>query len=145
MSRRVARDSATYKCLHDVISFASRTTTVSNSRPFKRSVDPTTTPHCSGDFADSICKKHSVSFDTKDFRHEAQAFDYGTDEWDEFHTHARNSIESLNHQVKSGGTEDIETASRRRVRGFSAAQIIVTLLLTNFNIRNIAAFMSDKI
>lgn len=96
------------------------------------------------DFADKICQQHSVSFDTKDFRREAQAFDYGTEEWDEFHTHARNSIESLNHQVKGGGTEDIETAGRRRVRGFAAAQIIVTLLLTNFNIRKIAAFESDQ-
>ena len=38
-----------------------------------------------------------------------------------------------------------ESASRRRVRGFSAAQIIVTILLTNFNLRKIAAFLSDKI
>ena len=62
-----------------------------------------------------------------------------------FHTHARNSIESLNNQVKSGGTEYIESASRRRVRGFGTAQIIVTMLLTNFNLRKIAAFISDKI
>ncbi|TDW28921.1 hypothetical protein [Cryobacterium psychrophilum] len=97
------------------------------------------------DFADKICTQHSVSFDTADNRRTAQAFDYGTKEWDKFHTHARNSIESLNNQVKSGGTEDIESASRRRVRGFGAAQIIVTMLLTNFNLRKIAAFISDKI
>jgi len=97
------------------------------------------------DFADKICTQHSVSFDTAKNRRTAQAFEYGTKEWDEFHTHARNSIESLNNQVKSGGTEDIESASRRRVRGFGAAQIIVTMLLTNFNLRKIAAFISDKI
>ncbi|TFB67996.1 hypothetical protein [Cryobacterium sp. Hz9] len=97
------------------------------------------------DFADKICIQHSVSFDTAKNRRTAQAFEYGTKEWDEFHTHARNSIESLNNQVKSGGTEHIETASRRRVRGFGAAQIIVTMLLTNFNLRKIAAFISDKI
>jgi hypothetical protein len=97
------------------------------------------------DVPDSICQKHSVSFDTARNRRDAQAFEYGTKEWDEFHTHARNSIESLNHQVKSGGTEDIESANRRRVRGFGAAQIIVTMLLTNYNLRKIAAFMSDKI
>ncbi|TFD70496.1 hypothetical protein [Cryobacterium sp. Hb1] len=39
----------------------------------------------------------------------------------------------------------IESASRRRVRGFGAAQIIVTMLLANFNLRKIAAFVSDKI
>ena len=97
------------------------------------------------DFADTICRQHSVSFDTAKSKRTAQAFEYGTPEWDEFHTHARNSIESLNHQIKTGGTEDIESASRRRVRGFGAAQIVVTILLTNFNLRKIAAFISDKI
>ncbi|TFC16536.1 hypothetical protein [Cryobacterium glucosi] len=97
------------------------------------------------DFADKICSQHSVSFDTAKNIRQAQAFEYGTKEWDEFHTHARNSIESLNEQIKSGGTEDIESATRRRVRGFGAAQIIVTILLTNFNLRKIAAFISDKI
>jgi hypothetical protein len=97
------------------------------------------------DFADKICSQHSVSFDAANNRRNAQAFEYGTQEWDEFHTHARNSIESLNSQIKSNGPEDIESASRRRVRGFGAAQIIVTMLLTNFNLRKIAAFISDKI
>ncbi|ASD21702.1 hypothetical protein B7495_06015 [Cryobacterium sp. LW097] len=97
------------------------------------------------DFADKICSQHSVSFDTAKNRRSAQAFEYGSKEWDQFHTHARNSIESLNNQIKSGGTEDIESASRRRVRGFGAAQLIVTILLTNFNLRKIAAFVSDKI
>ncbi|TFD02786.1 hypothetical protein [Cryobacterium sp. TMT1-66-1] len=105
------------------------------------SVDPDDVP----DFPDKICRQHSVSFEVAKMRRQQQAFDYGTKEWDEFHTHARNSIESLNAQVKAGGTEDIESAGRRRLRGFGAAQIIVTVLLTNFNIRKIAAFMSDKI
>jgi hypothetical protein len=96
------------------------------------------------DFADKICAQHSVSFDTAKIRRQEQAFDYGTEEWDTFHTHARNSIESLNAQVKSKGAEDLESANRRRVRGFGAAQIIVTMLLTNFNIRKIAAFISDE-
>lgn len=90
------------------------------------------------------CRQHSVSFNTKDFRRDAQAFGYGTEEWDEFHTHARNSIESLNHQVKSGGTEDIDTASQRRVRGFADAQMIVTLLLTNFNIRKTVGQLAQR-
>ncbi|KQV05054.1 hypothetical protein [Leifsonia sp. Root112D2] len=97
------------------------------------------------DFADKICQQHSASFDTKKIRRQEQAFDYGTQEWDEFHTHARNSIESLNAQVKAGGREDLESSKRRLVRGFAAGQIIVTILLTNFNLRKIAAFISDKI
>lgn len=97
------------------------------------------------DFADKICQQHSVSFEAAKMRHQAQAFDYGSREWDEFHNHARNSIESLNNQAKAGGTERIEDASRRLVRGFGAAQIIITLLITNYNLRKIAAFMSDRI
>lgn len=96
------------------------------------------------DFADKISSQHSVSFDTSKIRRQEQAFEYGTEEWDEFHTHARNSIESLNAQLKNKGTEDLESANRRRVRGFGAAQIIVTMLLTNYNLRKIAAFISDK-
>lgn len=115
-----------------------KTATTNKVRP---AVDKEDVP----DMADEICVKHSVSFDTAKNRRTAQKFEYGTEEWNEFHTHARNSIESLNNQIKSGGTEDIESASRRRVRGFGAAQIIVTMLLTNFNLRKIAAFISDKI
>ncbi|PPL18634.1 hypothetical protein [Microterricola pindariensis] len=96
------------------------------------------------DFPDKICRQHSASFDEAEMRRTQQAFDYGTQEWDTFHTHARNSIESLNAQIKAGGTEDIQSANRRRVRGMGAAQIIVTILLTNFNLRKIAAFLSDK-
>jgi hypothetical protein len=97
------------------------------------------------DFVDKICKQHSASFKTADMQRQAQAFEYGSKEWAEFHRHARNSIESLNAQVKAGGTEDIESAGRRRVRGLAAAQVIITMLVTNFNIRKIAAFISDKI
>ena len=96
------------------------------------------------DFADKICAQHSVSFEVAKMRRQEQAFEYGTREWQEFHTHARNSIESANAQLKSGGTEQIEDANRRRVRGYSAAQIIVTILITNFNLRKISAFLSDR-
>jgi hypothetical protein len=105
------------------------------------SVDDEDTP----DVLDKICKQHSVSFNSAEFRRQKQAFSYGSEEWERFHTHARNSIESLNAQVKAGGAEDIENASRRRVRGFGAAQIVISILLANFNLRKIAAFISDKI
>lgn len=73
-----------------------------------------------------------------------QAFDYGSQEWEDFHEHARNTVESENNQLKAAGDEDIETAGRRRVRGFSAAQVMVTLLLVNHNIRKIAAFIDER-
>lgn len=92
-----------------------------------------------------ICTQGSVSFNAADIRRQKQKFQYGSAEWEEFHTHARNSIESLNSQIKAGGAEDIESASRRRVRGLAAAQVVATVLLATFNIRKIAAFISDKI
>lgn len=96
------------------------------------------------EFLDTICKKHSASFDLTEMQAPKQAFDYGSQEWEDFHEHARNSVESENNQLKAAGDEDIETAGRRRVRGFSAAQIMVTLLLVNHNIRKIAAFIDDQ-
>lgn len=96
------------------------------------------------EFLDTICTKHSAAFDLNAMQQPAQAFDYGTEEWEEFHDHARNTVESENQQLKASGDEDIETAGRRRVRGISAAQIMITLLLVNHNIRKIASFLDDE-
>lgn len=104
-------------------------------------VDPETLEQ---EFLDTICTKHSAAFDLTKMQQPAQAFDYGTEEWEEFHQHARNTVESENQQLKAAGDEDIETAGRRRVRGFSAAQIMITLLLANHNIRKIASFLDDE-
>lgn len=95
------------------------------------------------EFLDTICKKHSASFDLTEMMAPQQAFDYGSQEWEDFHEHARNTVESENNQLKATGDEDIETAGRRRVRGFASAQIMVTLLLVNHNIRKIASFIDD--
>ncbi|WP_223694851.1 hypothetical protein [Leifsonia poae] len=92
---------------------------------------------------DTICSKHSASFDPADLRREAQAFPYGTQEWEDFHTHARNAIESLNSQIKSGGGHNLHDSTRRPVRGFAAAQIMMTLVVAAFNMRKIVSFISD--
>ena len=96
------------------------------------------------EFLDTICKKHSASFDLSEMQAPQQAFDFASDEWEVFHDHARNTVESENQQLKASGDEDIATAGRRRVRGIAAAQMMITLLLVNHNIRKIAAFLSDK-
>lgn len=101
--------------------------------------------HIDEDYADTICRKHSASFDLTEMQSPEQAFDYGSDEWDTFHDHARNSIESVNQQLKAAGDADIATAARRRVRGFSAASIMLTMLIVNHNIRRITAYLSDKV
>lgn len=96
------------------------------------------------EFLDTICKKHSAAFDLTEMQSPQQAFDYGTEEWETFHDHARNTVESGNDQLKASGDADIETAGRRRVRGITAAQILVTILIVNHNLRKIAAFLSDQ-
>lgn len=95
-------------------------------------------------FLDKICTQRSVTVDLTEMKAPQKAFDYGTEEWDEFHGHARNTIESRNRQLKASGDEDIETGGPRRVRGLAAAQTIVTILLVNFNLRKIASFPDDK-
>lgn len=50
-----------------------------------------------------------------------QAFDYGSEEWEIFHDHARNTIECENQQLKASGDDDIATAGRRKVRGVAAS------------------------
>jgi hypothetical protein len=97
------------------------------------------------DIVDKICQQHSVSFAKEDNIRQNQAFEYRSKEWDKFHRHARNSIESLNGQVKDSDHEAIEDSTRRRVRGFAAAQVFVTILLTNYNLRKIAAFIREQI
>jgi hypothetical protein len=97
------------------------------------------------DVLDEICKKHSVAFDLEEGKRNRQGFDYGTEEWENFHKHARNSIESINAQIKRGGEHDLESSSRRRVRGMAAAQVMMTMVITAFNLDKIAAFIGDRL
>ena len=73
-----------------------------------------------------------------------QACTFKSQEWDEFHDHARQSIESLHSCFKDEGKELVASSGRRRVRGFAAGQILVTVMLVNFNLRTIAKFVSDQ-
>ena len=74
-----------------------------------------------------------------------QAFPYKSKEWETFHRHARNSIESLNGMVKDTGGEQIGAAGRRRARGFAAAQILITIQITNYNLTRIAEFLRQQL
>ncbi|MCR2816848.1 hypothetical protein [Microbacterium jiangjiandongii] len=95
------------------------------------------------EFLDKICTQHSVAVDLTKMMNPAQAFGYGSKEWDEFHSHARNSIESANQQIKDPASEALEDAGRRRVRGPAAAQVLISFLITNYNLRKIAAWLDD--
>jgi hypothetical protein len=85
-----------------------------------------------------------VSFEQSDIQRRTQGLEYGSDEWTKFHQYARNGIESLNAQIKRGGTADIETASRRRARGLAVAQVFTTVLLSQHNLERIADFLREK-
>jgi len=97
------------------------------------------------EFLDRICQKHSVLFTTEDTLRQKQAFPFMSPEWDEFHNHARQSIESLHSGFKDDGKEVGASSGRRRVRGFTAGQILVTIMLINFNLRTIAKFLRDEV
>lgn len=94
---------------------------------------------------DEICRQHSVTFTEQDLLRQKQAFQYQSKEWEKFQTHARQSIESLHEGFKDPGTEQLELSGRRRVRGFAPAQVFTTVLLVNYNLRKIAAFLYDEI
>jgi len=66
-------------------------------------------------------------------------------EWDEFHDHARQSIESLHSGFKDDGKDVIASSERRRVRGSAGGQTLVTIMLINFNLRPIAKFLRDEV
>ena len=97
------------------------------------------------EFLDRICKQHSVSFTKEDTLRQKQAFPFMSPEWDEFHDHARQPIESLHGGFKDDGKEGVESSGRRRVRGFAAGQILVTIMILNFNLRTIAKFLRDEV
>ena len=96
-------------------------------------------------FLDEICQKaHGITVDTRELVRDEQAFEYGSPEWEAFHGHARNLIESTNAQMKAAIDTDLSEASRRPARGFAAAAFFSTILITAFNIAKIAAFLHDR-
>ena len=80
---------------------------------------------------DRICLQHSVSFAEAETKRTSQGLDYGSEEWEKFHAHARNGIESVNSQVKKGSTNELESSWRRGARGIAVAQIFATLPRSN--------------
>ena len=68
-------------------------------------------------FVPAICRQHSVSLNKEDGIRGEQGLPYRSKEWDKFHKHARNSIESLNAGVKdSREHRRCRASARPRVR-----------------------------
>jgi hypothetical protein len=66
-------------------------------------------------------------------------------EWDEFHHHARQSTKSLHSGFTDDGEELVASSGRRRARGFVAGQILMAIMLINFNLRTVAKFLRDEV
>jgi hypothetical protein len=96
-------------------------------------------------FANSLVQSRSVLFEKADDMRLRHVADYGAPERDEFHRNARLSMEAFNARINDPSRENIGDASRRNVRGFAAAQVRVTILLTNYNLRTTAAFIAGRV
>ena len=96
------------------------------------------------DHLPAICRQHSVSLNAADDARTAQGMPYMSEEWAEFHTYARNSIESVNADIKGEGHEGLASKGRRKVRGFAAAAVIFAIQLTQYNLRTIASFLKAR-
>lgn len=93
---------------------------------------------------DRICTQSSVDFGPEDGIRQAQSMRYGSEEWARTYRHDRNTIESFNSHIKEPGYENLAAASRRRLRGFAAQQVLVTMLIVAANIRKILTFLRDQ-
>lgn len=91
--------------------------------------------------APSLCAQRPVTIFPEDALRLRQAFTYQSAKWESFHRHARRCAEALNGGLSTLGREDVGSPSRRRVRGFAAGQVFVTVLLTNYNLRQVDAFL----
>ena len=90
-----------------------------------------------------ICMQGSVTFNKDDGLRQHQAFPYKSAKWEEFHQHANLTLEATVAAVfhpRCGGTVD----GAQRIRGYAAAQVIMTMLLTVHNLRAISKFLRDE-
>jgi hypothetical protein len=96
------------------------------------------------DYPDKACIQQTVTFDQRDGLRQRQAFTYQSAEWDQFRGLARGAFESLSAGISDPHRENVTDVSRRNVSGLAASQVFVTVLLTNYNLRAIAAFINDQ-
>lgn len=74
-----------------------------------------------------------------------QDMQFGTKQWGRLFQVLRQSIESMNAQLKNAAKGDARASERRRVRGLAAATLFVASLVIGVNLRKIAAFMAGPI
>lgn len=74
-----------------------------------------------------------------------QDMQFGTKQWGRLFQVLRQSIESMNAQLKNAAKGDARASERRRVRGLAAATLFVASLVVGVNLRKIAAFMAGPV
>jgi hypothetical protein len=98
------------------------------------------------DEPDEICThKVSVSFPIEAGAKFRQAAQFGSDEWAAAYQHDRSAIEGSNGYMKDGARESIETASRRRLRGYAAQYLLITILVVTANLRRLQKFRDEML
>jgi len=95
------------------------------------------------EFPDTICKQTSVDFPPEVGIKFEQSMHYASPEWAAVYSHDRNSVESYNGYIKLG-PEQLDDASKRRLRGMAAQQFLLTMLLVSANLRKVARFLRDE-
>ena len=71
----------------------------------------------------------------------AQTLQYGTVEWHDNYSTARNTVEAFNAYIKDSGHEDLENGGRRRVRGYAMQTLLIACLVASANLRKIRAYL----
>ena len=74
-----------------------------------------------------------------------QSLHFRSDEWHEVFTAGRQTIESVNADLKEEANEILGAPRRRRVRGIAAAQFLAPLLAAAANIRKIQKFYCEAV
>lgn len=93
---------------------------------------------------DRICtNRSSVSFPPAAGAKYAQPLHYGSPEWQAMYSTARNTIEGFNGYVKDANREALDQPGRRRIRGYAAQYLLVTLLVVSANIRKLRTFLAE--
>lgn len=74
------------------------------------------------------------------------AVQYGTPEWRAVYTPARQTVESFNSEIKGNNTrQNVADASRRRVRGYAATYLFISLMILATNLQRVADWMRNPV
>ena len=93
---------------------------------------------------DVICtNKSSVTFSIERGAKFYQPLQFGSPEWISTYATDRSTIEGINGYLKNGGRVNIDDATQRKLRGYSAQYLLITVLVAVANLKKIQAFRDE--